>query len=130
MSLKNKINSVKEFHDVFKIGNAPRITLIEEKDFTLRYNLIREENEEYLQACQNGDIVEIADALGDQLYILFGTILKHGLQHKIEEVYDEIHRSNMSKLDENGNPIFRDDGKILKSNLYFKPDIRKILDKP
>ena len=83
---------------------------------TLR-NLIKEENEEYLEACKNNDIIEIADALGDQLYILFGTILKHGLEHKIEEVYDEIHRSNMSKLDENGRPIYREDGKVLKSNL-------------
>ena len=126
-ALHSKIQSVAEFHEVFKIGNADEIKLIEERDYTLRYNLIKEENEEYLEACKNGDIIEIADALGDQLYILFGTILKHGLEHKIEEVYDEIHRSNMSKLDENGNPIFREDGKILKSNLYFKPDIGKIL---
>ena len=89
---------------------------------------MKEENEEYLEACQKGDLVEIADALGDQLYILFGSILKHGLQHKIEEVFDEIQRSNMSKLDENGNPIFREDGKILKSNLYFKPNIKEILN--
>ena len=74
-------------------------------------------------------MVEIADALGDQLYILCGTILKHGLQHKIEEVFDEIHRSNMSKLDEQGKPIFREDGKVLKGNDYFKPDIKKILGK-
>ena len=127
--LREKIQSVAEFHEVFRIGNGDQIKLIDEKDYTLRYNLIKEENEEYLDACKNGDIVEIADALGDQLYILFGTILKHGLQHKIEEVYDEIHRSNMSKLDANGLPIFREDGKILKSELYFKPDIRKILDK-
>jgi predicted HAD superfamily Cof-like phosphohydrolase len=126
--LHEKIKSVEEFHNVFQIGNAAEVKLIEEKDYTLRYNLIKEENEEYLEACKNGDIVEIADALGDQLYILFGTILKHGLQHKIEEVYDEIHRSNMSKLDEKGQPIFREDGKILKSNLYFKPDIKKILE--
>ena len=125
--LHEKIKSVEEFHNVFKIGNADEVKLIEEKDYTLRYNLIKEENEEYLDACKKGDIVEIADALGDQLYILFGTILKHGLEHKIEEVYDEIHRSNMSKLDENGNPIYREDGKILKSNLYFRPDIKKIL---
>lgn len=125
--LYSKIRSVEEFHEVFEIGNANEIKLIDERDYTLRYNLIKEENEEYLEACKNGDIVEIADALGDQLYILFGTILKHGLQHKIEEVYDEIHRSNMSKLDENGKPIFREDGKILKSNLYFKPEINKIL---
>ena len=127
--LHDKIKFVAEFHDIFQIGNASEIKLIEEKDYLLRYNLLKEENEEYLEACKNGDIVEIADALGDQLYILFGTILKHGLQHKIEEVYDEIHRSNMSKLDENGQPIFREDGKILKSALYFKPDIKRILDK-
>lgn len=127
--LYEKIKSVEEFHDVFKIGNASEIKLINERDYTLRYNLIKEENEEYLEACKNGDIVEIADALGDQLYILFGTILKHGLQHKIEEVYDEIHRSNMSKLDEKGEPIYREDGKIMKSALYFRPDIRKVLDK-
>ncbi len=122
------IKSVEEFHETFKIGNAVQQTLINEKDYTLRFNLIKEENEEYLEACKNNDIVEIADALGDQLYILCGTILKHGLQHKIEEVFNEIHRSNMSKLDENGNPIYREDGKILKSNNYFRPDIKKILE--
>lgn len=125
--LKEKINSVAEFHTVFKIGNADGIQLIQEKDYLLRHKLIQEENDEYLEACKNGDIVEIADALGDQLYILFGTILKHGLEHKIEEIYDEIHRSNMSKLDHNGEPIFREDGKILKSEKYFRPDIRSIL---
>ena len=126
--LHEKIKSVAEFHTVFKIGNADQIKLIDENDYQLRFNLIKEENEEYLEACKNNDIIEIADALGDQLYILFGTILKHGLEHKIEEVYDEIHRSNMSKLDENGMPIYREDGKVLKSNLYFKPNIKKILD--
>ena len=127
--MKKKLDSVAEFHEVFKIGNADKITLLEEKDYTLRFNLIKEENEEYLEACKNKDIVEIADALGDQLYILCGTILKHGLQHKIEEVFDEIHRSNMSKLDENGKPIYREDGKVMKSDRYFRPDIKKILDK-
>ena len=72
-------------------------------------------------------LVEVADALGDMLYILCGTILTHGMQDKIEEVYREIQRSNMSKLDENGNPIYREDGKVLKSDLYFKPDIKSIL---
>jgi predicted HAD superfamily Cof-like phosphohydrolase len=129
-NLIHKIKHVEKFHDVFKIGNRYEPTgVVSENEYMLRYNLIKEENEEYLEACKNGDIVEIADALGDQLYILFGTILRHGLQHKIEEVFDEIQRSNMSKLDENGQPIFREDGKILKSNLYFKPDIKKILEK-
>ena len=128
-ALLNKIMHVHHFHETFQIGNADTPTLINERDYTLRYNLIKEENDEYLDACQKGDLVEIADALGDQLYILFGTVLKHGLQHKIEEVFDEIQRSNMSKLDEQGQPIFREDGKILKSNLYFRPNIKDILEK-
>jgi predicted HAD superfamily Cof-like phosphohydrolase len=90
---------------------------------------MKEENDEYLEACENDDLVEIADALGDQLYILCGTILKHGLQHKIEEVFEEIQKSNMSKLDAAGNPIFREDGKILKGENYFKPNIKTILEK-
>ena len=90
---------------------------------------MNEENSEYLEAAKNGDIVEVADALGDQLYILCGTILKHGLQHKIAEVFHEIQRSNMSKLDINGKPIYREDGKVLKSSLYFRPNIKAILEK-
>ncbi len=128
-SLINTIKLVEEFHTTFKIENAYEQTLINEPDFTLRFNLIKEENEEYLEACKNGDIIEIADALGDQLYILCGTLLKHGLQHKIDDVFNEIHRSNMSKLDENGLPIFREDGKILKSDRYFRPNIKGILEK-
>ena len=69
------------------------------------------------------------DALGDKLYILCGTILAHGLQDKIVEVFEEIHRSNMSKLDDNGQPIYREDGKIMKSNNYFLPDIATILER-
>jgi predicted HAD superfamily Cof-like phosphohydrolase len=74
-------------------------------------------------------MVEIADALGDQLYILCGTILRHGLQDKIVEVFEEIQRSNMSKLDADGKPIYREDGKVLKSDRYFKPNIAAILNK-
>ena len=76
-----------------------------------------------MQAVQNKDIIEIADALGDMLYILCGTILEHGLQHKIEAVFDEIHRSNMSKLDNNGEPLYRDDGKVIKGPNYTKPNL-------
>jgi predicted HAD superfamily Cof-like phosphohydrolase len=128
--MKEIISKVELFHDSFGIKNHYEPTTQLTKDeIELRFNLMKEENEEYLAAALNGDIVEIADALGDQLYILCGTILKHGLQHKIEEVFTEIQRSNMSKLDENGQPIFREDGKILKSDLYFKPDIHSILNK-
>lgn len=129
MSLQDKINMVALFHETFKIGNRESPTANIGKESTLRYNLMHEENSEYLEACENNDLVEIADALGDQLYILLGTILRHGMQSKIEEVFDEIQRSNMSKLDSNGNPIFREDGKILKGENYFKPDIKSILSK-
>ena len=87
-----------------------------------------EENSEYIEAANNGDLVEVADALGDMLYILCGTIIEHGLQDKIEDVFNEIQRSNMSKLGEDGQPIFRDDGKVLKGPNYFKPNISKILN--
>ena len=123
------IDAVKVFHESFGIKNElDPVSSINESDYVLRYNLMKEENEEYLEAAKEGDLVEIADALGDMLYILCGTILKHGLQHKIEEVFEEIQRSNMSKLDENGKAIYREDGKILKSSLYFKPDIGSILE--
>lgn len=130
MTLQETIKAVETFHDAFKISNNYSPTAdLSAADIELRYNLMKEENEEYLEAAKNGDIVEIADALGDQLYILCGTILKHGLQHKIEEVFSEIQRSNMSKLDANGQPIYREDGKVLKSELYFKPDIAAVLAK-
>ncbi|MFT5963491.1 MAG: putative HAD superfamily Cof-like phosphohydrolase [Flavobacterium sp.] len=126
--MQKQIDSVKEFHKAFKIGYSeiPVADLGDSKS-TLRYHLMKEENEEYLEAVQNNDLVEIADALGDMMYVLLGTIIEHGLQHKIEAIFDEIQRSNMSKLDEEGNPIAREDGKIIKGVNYFKPDFSKIL---
>lgn len=127
-SLKGKINSVYEFHDAFGIENndQPESTLTE-ADVLLRHRLMHEENEEYLEAAKNGDLVEIADALGDMMYILYGTICKHGLQDRIAEIFDEIHRSNMSKLGADGKPIYREDGKVMKGENYFRPNIAKYL---
>ncbi len=123
------VDHVRTFHDAFGISNATEPTgTIGDREAILRYKLIREENEEYLDAALRGDLVEVADALGDVLYILCGTLLKHGLQHKIDEVFREIQRSNMSKLDADGKPIYRDDGKVLKSDRYFRPDIASILE--
>lgn len=128
--MKEKINAVKQFHTAYKLGysETPLASLKDNKNM-LRYKLMREENEEYLEAANNGDLVEVADALGDMLYILCGTIIEHGLQDKIDEVFEEIQKSNMSKLDENGEPIYRKDGKVLKGPNYFKPDIATILNK-
>ena len=126
--MKKQLEAVKEFHTAFGLGvsETTKGTLGENVNM-LRFNLMKEENEEYLEAVQNNDIVEIADALGDMLYILCGTILEHGLQHKIEAVFDEIQRSNMSKLGADGKPIYREDGKVMKGPDYFKPDFAAIL---
>ena len=128
--MQDKIDAVKAFHTAFKIGHReiPKADLGSDKNM-LRYKLMREENEEYLEAASDNDLVEVADALGDMLYILCGTIIEHGMQDKIEEVFNEIQRSNMSKLGEDGNPIYREDGKVLKGPNYFKPNIAEILDK-
>lgn len=128
--MKKRIAAVKEFHLTFGLGirEKPVADLGEAKNM-LRFNLMKEENEEYLEAANNNDLTEVADALGDMLYILCGTIIEHGMQHKIEEVFDEIQSSNMSKLGADGKPIYREDGKVLKGPNYFKPDIESILDK-
>lgn len=128
--MKNKIEAVKAFHTAFKLGylESPKADLGKDKNL-LRYKLMREENEEYLEAANNDDLAEVADALGDMLYILCGTIIEHGMQHKIEEVFEEIQRSNMSKLGDDGEPIYREDGKVLKGPNYFKPNIEGILTK-
>ncbi|EAP88495.1 pyrophosphohydrolase domain-containing protein [Croceibacter atlanticus] len=127
--MKKRINAVRQFHTAFGLGmkEEPTADLGLAKN-TLRFNLMKEENEEYLEAANNNDLVEVADALGDMLYILCGTIIEHGMQHKIEEVFDEIQRSNMSKLGEDGKPIYREDGKVLKGPNYFKPSIKEILE--
>lgn len=128
--MKKRIDAVKEFHTAFGLGYKEELTAsLGEAKNLLRFNLMKEENEEYLEAANNNDMVEVADALGDMLYILCGTIIEHGMQHKIEEVFEEIQRSNMSKLDADGKPIYREDGKVLKGPNYFKPDIKQVLDK-
>jgi predicted HAD superfamily Cof-like phosphohydrolase len=126
--MKKQLDAVTEFHTAFKIGHSqtPIADLGATKKM-LRYNLMKEENEESLEEVQNNDLVEIADALGDMMYILCGTIIEHGLQDKIEAVFDEIQRSNMSKLGEDGKPIYREDGKVMKGPNYFKPDFSKLL---
>jgi predicted HAD superfamily Cof-like phosphohydrolase len=126
--MKKQLKAVQKFHETFGLGVSyeMKANLGKQKN-ELRFELMREENEEYLEAVRNNDIVETADALGDMLYILCGTILEHGLQHKIEEVFDEIQNSNMSKLGANGKPIYREDGKVMKGPDYFKPNFEKIL---
>lgn len=128
--MQHTINKVKEFHKVFglEFHEEPTVS-ISDRIIELRHRLMQEENDEYLEAAKAHNLTLVADALGDKLYILCGTIIAHGLQHKILDVFEEIHRSNMSKLDEEGKPIYREDGKIMKSKKYFLPDIKTVLEK-
>lgn len=126
--MKEQLRMVAQFHKAFgqKDGRWPQP--LEKDQAILRHKLMAEENDEYLEACEKNSLIEIADALGDQLYILCGTILKHGMQDIIEDVFKEIQASNISKLDENGKPILREDGKILKGPGYFKPNLSQFID--
>ena len=125
--MKKQLESVREFHDKFKQTQSSFLGNISKEESVLRHKIMVEEVDEYLVAASQRDLVGIADALGDQLYILCGTILKHGMENIIEEVFDEIHKSNMSKLGADGEPILREDGKILKGPGYVPPDIESIL---
>lgn len=126
--MQEQIAAVTKFHEVYRIPYAVQPTTdVDPQLITLRHRLMAEENEEYLEAALAGNLVEVADALGDMLYILCGTMITHGMQDKIEDVFREIQRSNLSKLGADGQPIYREDGKVMKGPNYFKPDIAAIL---
>ena len=115
---------VREFHEAFSIPiRSTPAADIGESD--LRVRLLREEVDEYTEAVESLDVVEIADGLADIVYVVFGTALAHGID--LDSVLEEVHRSNMSKLGEDGQPLFREDGKVIKGPQYFRPDIARVL---
>lgn len=126
--MKEVLNKLKEFHTVYGHPIETEPTTQSNEVAELRYRLGKEELDEYLEANRNDDPIEVADALADQLYILLGTMLAHGMHNVIEDVFDEVHRSNMSKLGEDGKPILREDGKVMKGPNYFTPNIGKIIN--
>lgn len=121
------LESVSEFNRAFDINIANKLSLGDEDGYTLRYNLMKEELDEYLESCKNSDIVEMCDGVVDMMYILLGIVLHHGMQDIFFDMFDEVHRSNMSKL-ENGKVLRRHDGKIMKGADYFKPNLKVIID--
>ena len=118
---------VEEFHLKFKQNQSSTPVLLSNKESMLRYSLGKEELDEYIVANGEDDLIEVVDALADQLYILFGTICKHGLQDHIIKAFDLVHTNNMSKMGSNGEPILRADGKILKPEGFKKVDLKEIL---
>lgn len=128
--MKDAIRKVQEFHEAFGAPIADRPTADLPADLrSLRVRLLEEELAEYRAASAAGDLVAVADALTDLAYVLFGAYVTHGLQDAAEALFDEVHRSNMSKLDENGRPIYRADGKVLKSAIFSRPDLKAVLDR-
>lgn len=135
--MQQQLKDLERFQKAFNSTFNETPTLLEEEDYILRYKLLKEENEEYLDACINNDKVEILDALTDQLYIVLGSIVSHGMQHIIEKAFSEVNNSNMSKLDNNGKPLINGEGdvwdeskpkgKILKSQNFFEPNLKQFL---
>ena len=125
--MKKQIQMVEFFHIKFKQAHSATPTLLSDKESQLRYNLGKEELDEYITAAIDKDLIEVVDALADQLYILFGTICKHGLQNYIEEAFDLVHENNMSKLGPDGKAIIREDGKIIKPEGFKKVELKDIL---
>jgi predicted HAD superfamily Cof-like phosphohydrolase len=115
-----------QFHRAF---NLPMRQLpsadIDEAVAKLRVALLEEEVGEFVAASERSDLLGIADALADIVYVAYGTALTYGID--LDAVLQEVHRSNMSKLDSDGKPLIRDDGKVLKSERYFPPDIESVL---
>ena len=126
--MKQQINHVKTFHEVYEAPVLDDPAIPSKDRCELRYKLMDEELKEFKAAYEAGDLVEVADALTDLAYVLFGSVLEFGLQDKFETFFEEVQRSNMSKLDENGQPIKRADGKILKGPNFFLPDLKGILE--
>lgn len=116
---------VREFHRTYGVPIKNKPEHVKERA-TLRLNLLQEEFLEYIDGESHYDLIEIADALADMVYIIYGTALEYGIP--LDAVLKEVHGSNMSKLDENGKPITRTDGKVLKGPSYYKPRIKEVLN--
>ena len=121
----SNFNKVKTFMETFgqEIKNKPSFS--SEKINDLRYELIREELDELKEALNNKDLLEVADALTDILYVTYGA--GHAFGIDLDKCFEEVQKSNMSKLDEKGVPIYNDNGKVMKGPNYFKPDLSKFI---
>ena len=116
---------VKTFMEMFGQEVKSKASFGSNKTNQLRYNLIKEELDELREAIDNKDLLEVADALTDILYVTYGA--GHAFGINLDKCFDEVQNSNMSKLDDNGKPICNDSGKVMKGPKYFKPDLSKFL---
>ena len=137
--MQKQLENLLEFQTKFRGIINTKPTLLEEKDWKLRLKLSQEELDEYEQACKDEDIVEIFDSILDRLFLAFGDAVSHGLQDYLLEGFNEVVASNMSKLDDNGEPLLngintafdksRPFGKVMKSKNFFQPRLKEILNR-
>ena len=126
MSDMSNFNKVKTFMNTYGQDVKEKAQFPENKIVQLRIDLIEEELNELKEAIKNKDIVEVADALTDILYVTYGA--GHSFGVNLDECFDEVQRSNMSKLGEDGKPIYNDSGKVMKGPNYFAPNLKKIVN--
>ena len=119
-------NKVKTFMETFGQEVKTKPSFSSDKINTLRYDLIKEELEELKIAMENKDLLEVADALTDILYVTYGA--GHAFGIDLDKCFEEVQNSNMSKLGEDGKPIYNDAGKVMKGPKYFKPDLTKFVN--
>lgn len=126
--MEKQINQVREFHVTYgvPVNNSAQFPTTERME--MRHNILCEEVVELESAMAQRDMTAVADGITDCLYILFGTALELGIADKLPACFDEVHRSNMSKLGNDGLPILRQDGKVLKGPNYFRPDLKSIVE--
>ena len=121
----SNFNKVKTFMETFGQEVKTKSSFSTDKINSLRYDLIKEELEELKVAMENKDLLEVADALTDILYVTYGA--GHAFGIDLDQCFEEVQNSNMSKLDEDGKPIYNELGKVMKGPKYFKPDLNKFL---
>jgi len=121
----SNFDKVKNFMRTFGQEVKIKPSFSTDKINKLRYDLIKEELGELKEAMENKDLLEVADALTDILYVTYGA--GHAFGINLDKCFEEVQNSNMSKLDENGNPIYNEDGKVMKGPKYFKPDLKKLI---
>ena len=126
MSDMSNFNKVKTFMNTYGQDVKEKAEFPENKIVQLRIDLIEEELNELKEAIKNNDIVEVADALTDILYVTYGA--GHSFGVNLDECFDEVQRSNMSKLGEDGMPIYNENGKVMKGPNYFAPNLKKIVN--
>ena len=122
----SNFNKVKIFMETFGQEIKTKPSFSSDKINTLRYELIKEELEELKEAMENKDLLEVADALTDILYVTYGA--GHAFGIDLDKCFEEVQSSNMSKLGADGKPIYNESGKVMKGPKYFKPDLTKFIN--